>query len=50
MDNISIFLAKFWGWYTIIFFLALSLNPKRIRQILEDLRDQKWFNIVLEKS
>tara|TARA_R110000772_G_scaffold127894_1_gene235436 strand:- start:288 stop:674 length:387 start_codon:yes stop_codon:yes gene_type:complete len=38
----SIFLAKFWGWYLIIFFLVLSLNPKRIRQIFEDLKDQKF--------
>ena len=38
----SIFLAKFWGWYLIIFFLVLSFNPKRIRQIFEDLKDQKF--------
>jgi len=41
MDN-SIFLAKFWGWYLIIFFLILSLKPKRIRQIFNDLKDQKF--------
>ena len=41
MDT-SIFLAKFWGWYLIIFFLILSLNPKRIQQILSDLKDQKF--------
>ncbi len=41
MDN-SIFLAKFWGWYLIIFFLILSLNPKRIKQIFDDLKDQKF--------
>jgi len=46
MENISIFLAKFWGWYFIIFFLILSLNPKRIRQIFEDLRDQKFVIIT----
>ena len=40
MDN-SIFLAKFWGWYLIIFFLILSLNPKRIKQIFNDLKDEK---------
>ena len=38
----SIFLAKFWGWYLIIFFLVLSFNPKRIRQIFEYLKDQKF--------
>lgn len=42
MEDISIFLAKFWGWYMIIFFLILSLNPKRIKQIFEDLKDQKF--------
>ncbi len=41
MDN-SLFLAKFWGWYLIIFFLILSLNPKRIKQIFNDLKDEKF--------
>ena len=38
----SLFLAKFWGWYLIIFFLILSFNPKRIKQIFEDLKDEKF--------
>jgi hypothetical protein len=46
MENISIFLAKFWGWYLIIFFLILSLNPRRISQIFEDLKDQKFVIIT----
>ena len=46
MENISIFLAKFWGWYFIIFFLILGLNPKRIQQIFEDLKDQKFVIIT----
>lgn len=41
MDN-SIFLAKFWGWYLLIFFFILSLNPKRIKQVFNDLNDQKF--------
>lgn len=41
MDS-SVFLAKFWGWYLIIFFLILSLNPKRIKQIFNDLKDEKF--------
>lgn len=41
MDN-SIILAKFWGWYLIIFFLILSFNPKRIKQIFNDLNDEKF--------
>jgi len=46
MENISIFLAKFWGCYLIIFFLILSLNPRRISQIFEDLKDQKFVIIT----
>ena len=41
MDT-SIFLAKFWGWYLLIFFLILSFNPKRIKQIFDDLKDEKF--------
>lgn len=41
MDN-SLFLAKFWGWYLIIFFFILSFNPKRIKQIFTDLKDEKF--------
>jgi hypothetical protein len=40
--DISLYFAKFWGWYLIIFFLILSLNPKRIKQIFDDLRDEKF--------
>ena len=42
MENTSIFLAKFWGWYLLIFFLILTFNPKRIIQIIRDLKDQKF--------
>jgi hypothetical protein len=41
----SIFLAKFWGWYLIIFFLILTFNPKRIKQIFTDLKDEKFLII-----
>jgi len=41
----SLFLAKFWGWYLIIFFLILSFNPKRIKQIFADLKDEKFLII-----
>jgi hypothetical protein len=40
--DVSIFLAKFWGWYLIIFFLILSFNPKRTKQIFNDLKDEKF--------
>lgn len=45
MDN-SLFLAKFWGWYLIIFFFILSFNPKRIKQIFTDLKDEKFLIIT----
>jgi hypothetical protein len=40
--DVSLFLAKFWGWYLLMFFFILSYNPRRIKQIFEDLRDQKF--------
>jgi hypothetical protein len=43
--DVSLFLAKFWGWYLIIFFLILSFNPKRIKQIFNDLKDEKFLII-----
>jgi len=46
MENISFFLAKFWGWYLIIFFTILSFNPKRILQLLKDLQDQKFVILI----
>jgi len=44
--DVSIFLARFWGWYLIIFFVVLSFNPKRIKQIFEDLKDEKFLIIA----
>ncbi|SDS17548.1 hypothetical protein SAMN04515667_1579 [Formosa sp. Hel1_31_208] len=44
--DVSLFLAKFWGWYLLIFFLILSLNPKRIKQIFKDLNDEKFLLIA----
>ena len=46
MENISLFLAKFWGWYLIIFFFILSFNPKRSVQIIKDLEDQKFTILI----
>ncbi len=45
MDT-SIVLAKFWGYYLIIFFFILSLNPKRIKQIFNDLKDEKFLIVT----
>lgn len=44
--EISIFLAKFWGWYMLIFFFILSYNATRIKQIFEDLKDHKFSILV----
>lgn len=40
--DVSIFLAKFWGWYLLIFFVILTFNPVRIKQIFENLKDEKF--------
>lgn len=40
--EISFFLAKFWGWYLLTFFFILSFNPIRIKQIFDDLKDEKF--------
>ncbi len=46
MENTSLFLAKFWGWFLIVIFLILSFNPKRISQIMNDLNDQKFVILI----
>ena len=46
MDDIAVFLAKFWGWYLVIFFLILSYNPGRIKQIAKDLKNSR-FSILI---
>ncbi len=40
--DISVLLAKFWGWYMLIFFFVLSVKPIRIKQIFQDFHDQKF--------
>lgn len=40
--EVSLFLAKFWGLYLIIFFLILTFNPTRISEIFEHLKDRKF--------
>lgn len=42
----SLFLAKFWGWYLIIFFFILSFNPGRIKEIFQDIKDRKFAIMV----
>ncbi|WP_190811026.1 hypothetical protein [Flagellimonas sp. S3867] len=42
----SMLLAKFWGFYLIVFFLVLVFNPKRIRDIFGYLEDPKFLLIT----
>ncbi len=44
--EISIFLAKFWGWYLIIYFFLLLIYPKRIKQLFEYTKDEKFIIII----
>lgn len=42
----SILLAKFWGWYLVIFFFILSYKPTRIQLIFKYIRDYKFSILV----
>lgn len=44
--DISIFLAKFWGWYFILFFLLFIIYPKRIKQMFAFAEDDKFMIIL----
>ncbi len=44
--EISIFLAKFWGWYLIIYFFLLLIYPRRIKQLFEYTKDEKFIIII----
>ena len=44
--DISIFLAKFWGWYFVLFFLLLLFSPKRIKQLFAFAEDDKFMIIL----
>jgi len=42
----SVFLAKFWGWYLITFFVLLIFYPKRIKQLFDFAKDEKFTMII----
>jgi hypothetical protein len=44
--DISIFLAKFWGWYMITFFVLIMLYPKRIKQLFDFSSDDRFAIII----
>lgn len=45
MDR-SLLLAEFWGWYLIVFFIILMINTKRIRQMYEYIKDEKFLFVI----
>jgi len=44
--EVSIFLAKFWGWYLITFFSLFIFYPKRIKQLFDFVKDEKFTMII----
>ena len=44
--DISLFLAKFWGWFFILFFFLFLLYPKRIKQMFAFAEDDKFMIIL----
>ncbi len=44
--NTSIFLAKFWGWFFVIFFFLFIFYPKRIKQMFKFAEDDKFLIIL----
>ncbi|MCA0932770.1 hypothetical protein LCM02_09935 [Lutimonas saemankumensis] len=46
MMDISIFLAKFWGWYFMLFFVLFMVYPKRIKQMFLFAREDQFMIIL----
>jgi hypothetical protein len=42
----SIYLAEFWGWYLIVFFGLIIFNSKRIKQMLDYIKDEKFLLLI----
>lgn len=42
----SLFLAEFWGWYLIVFFVILMINTKRIKQMYVYIKDEKLLFVM----
>lgn len=42
----SLFLAEFWGWYLIVFFIILMINTRRIKQMYEYIKDEKLLFVI----
>ncbi len=46
MDEVAIGLAKFWGWYLIIFCSILLINTKRVVRFFALLESEKYLVLV----
>lgn len=46
MNDSSIYLAQFWGWYMVLFCGLLIMRPKRAEQLLSYLEDDKYLVIT----
>lgn len=44
--DISFFLAKFWGWFFMLFFILFMIYPKRIKQMFVFAKDDKFMIIL----
>ena len=44
--DISIFLAKFWGWYFLLFFILFMVYPKRIKQMFVFAKEDQFMIIL----
>ena len=44
--DISIFLAKFWGWYFLLFFVLFIVYPKRIKQMFQFAKEDQFMIIL----
>jgi hypothetical protein len=44
--EVSIFLAKFWGWFMVLFFFLLIAYPKRIKQMFAFAKDDKFIFLL----
>ncbi len=42
----SVFLAKFWGWFFVLFFALLIFYPKRIKQMFSFVKNEPFMLIL----
>lgn len=42
----SVFLAKFWGWFFLLFFALIICYPKRVKQLFSFAKDDQFMLIL----